>query len=61
MALSALDPNAIPDEVHVRFEADVADVKRVLARYPLEEAIAGLVETRNHISPGGTAETHCPR
>ena len=37
-ALSALDPNAISDEVHVRFEADVADVNRVLARYALEAA-----------------------
>jgi hypothetical protein len=37
-ALSALDPNAIPDQVHVRFEADVADVNRVLARYALEAA-----------------------
>ena len=37
-ALSGIDPHAIPDEVHVRFEADVADVNRVLARYALEEA-----------------------
>jgi hypothetical protein len=36
-ALSGLDPNAIPDEVHAEFEADWVDVNRVLARYPLEK------------------------
>jgi hypothetical protein len=36
-ALSGLDPNAIPDEVHAEFEADWVNVNRVLARYPLEK------------------------